>query len=135
MLPILINDVPLPCINQAAIHYLIPAPLIIAVLKTENGKNGMASQNKNGTVDLGVMQINSSWLPTLAHFGYTAKDVQFNRCKNVDAGAWILSSEMKSTASIWRGVGDYHSHTPNKNNEYVKLVSMRYQSIVSKISD
>ncbi|MDF2867743.1 MAG: trbN, partial [Gammaproteobacteria bacterium] len=88
---LLINDVPIECINQAAISYYVPAALIISVLRTEGGRNGMAKSNKNGTFDYGPMQINTLWLDKIKSFGYTAHDLQFNPCKNVEVGTWILS--------------------------------------------
>ncbi len=65
MIPLAINDVPIQCIQQAAVQYQVPAALIISVLKTENGRNGMANKNKNGTYDYGSMQINDVWLKKL----------------------------------------------------------------------
>ncbi|HEX4044123.1 MAG TPA: lytic transglycosylase domain-containing protein, partial [Gammaproteobacteria bacterium] len=83
MIPIMVNDVPLDCINQAAITYHVPATIILSVMKKEGGKNGDANHNKNGTVDYGVMQINSIWLPKISAYGYTKDDLQYNACKNV----------------------------------------------------
>ncbi len=56
-----VHDVPIECINQAAITYHVPATLILSVLAIENGTAGLASLNKNGTIDYGPMQINSIW--------------------------------------------------------------------------
>lgn len=81
MMPVMVNDVPIDCINRAAIVYKVPA-LILSVIKKENGRNGGASKNKNGTYDYGVMQINQIWLPKISGYGYTKKDIQFNACKN-----------------------------------------------------
>ena len=46
-----IHGVPVECINQAAIAYHVPATLILSVLAVEGGAVGLASANKNGTVD------------------------------------------------------------------------------------
>src|SRR3990170_9076013 len=94
------------CINQAAITYLVPATVIISVLLTENGQNGSANPNTNGTVDLGIMQINSAWLPQLAEYGYTQQDIQYNPCTNVMVAAWILSQKMtlSHAQGYWQGV-------------------------------
>jgi hypothetical protein len=40
-------DVPLRCINEAAIEQHIPARLIISLLSVERGKNGKVEINKN----------------------------------------------------------------------------------------
>ena len=122
MVPLVINDVPIQCINRAAVEYHVPAILIISVLKTENGHAGSANKNKNGTYDLGCMQINSAWLPELARYGFTEQDVQYDPCKNVEVGAWILSTSIASEMTLQRGVGDYHSHTEYYNVSYSEKV-------------
>ena len=109
MLPVMINDIPVSCINHAAIVYHVPATVILSVLKTENGKNGDAIQNKNGTIDYGVMQINSFWLPKISACGYTKEDLQYNPCKNIEVGTWILSKSLASGKSLWPGIANYHS--------------------------
>ena len=129
MMPVLINDVPVDCINRAAVIYHVPATVILSVIKQENGRNGQAVPNKNGTYDYGVMQINSIWLKKLAAYGYTKDDLQFNACKNVEAGSWILAKNLASGKSAWSGVGDYHSHTIKFNQAYRSSVQKHYQQI------
>lgn len=72
---LLIHGVPVECINRAAITYYVPAKVIVSVLETEGGAPGLAKSNKNGTVDFGPMQINSTWLARIAPFGYTAEQL------------------------------------------------------------
>lgn len=134
MIPILINDVPVDCINKAALQYHVPAPLILSVIKTEGGRNGMAKKNKNGTVDYGVMQINSVWLGKIKPYGFTAHDLQFNPCKNVEVGAWILSQNMASSSSAKEGIGNYHSRTQHLNKNYHQKVTNTYHSINKTIN-
>lgn len=132
MVPVMINDVPVSCLNTAAIIYHIPIPLILSVIKKENGHNGDAIKNKsNGTYDYGVMQINEIWLPKISGYGYTKKDIQFNACKNVMVGTWILAQSIAEGKDIWRGVGNYHSHTPRHNESYRNDISNTYQKISS----
>lgn len=131
MMPVLINEVPVACINQAAITYHVPASLILSIMKKENGHNGQASHNKNSTYDLGVFQINSSWLPTLARYGYTKNDIQFDPCKNVMAGTWILAKGLAQGKSVWSGAANYYSHTPALNSLYRNDLYKRYQKIAS----
>lgn len=129
MTPLFINDVPIECINKAAMGYYVPAKLIISVLKTENGHAGTASKNKNGTVDLGPMQINSAWLPTLYRYGFTRQDVQYDPCKNVEVGTWILSQGIASEVFLDKGIGDYHSHSTYYNVKYRTKVKHYLQQI------
>jgi len=121
-----INDVPISCINQAAVMARVPATLIISILKTEGGKVGMVNRNTNGTYDYGPMQINSIWENTINKAGFTLSDIQYNPCINVAIGAYILSRNIKENPSVWTGVGNYHSHTDSKNFIYHQKVSRIY---------
>ena len=62
---LMIHQVPVQCINQAAQHYHVPAALVISVLVNERGKPGFIQKNSNGSEDFGPMQINSIWLKKL----------------------------------------------------------------------
>lgn len=124
---LLIHDVPIECINQAATAYHVPATMIIAILKTEGGRNGEASKNKDGSYDYGSMQINSCWLEKIAHHGYTKHDIQYDPCKNVAVGAWILAQSMASGKNVWNGVGNYHSRTKHLNERYHLKVEKYHQ--------
>jgi len=128
-MPILINDVPVDCINHAASVYHVPASLILSIMKKENGKNGLARPNKNGTVDYGVMQINSIWLSKLSQYGYTKEDLQFDGCKNIEAGTWILAQELAKGKTAWQGIGNYHSHTMKYNQRYQASVKAHFDKI------
>lgn len=119
---LIIHDVPIECINHAAITYHVPATVIISILKTEGGKNGVASPNKDGTYDYGPMQINSRWLPKIARYGITKKDLQYDPCINVAVGTWILVLSIAEGKDVWHGIGIYHSHTDSLNQKYRQKV-------------
>lgn len=127
----LINDVPIECINRSAIVYHVPAKLILSVLKVEGGRNGMAKSNRNGSFDYGPMQVNSVWLKKIKPFGYSSGDLQFNPCKNVEVGTWILSKAMANNSLVLNGVGDYHSHQPQLNQNYSVNVIKEFKLINS----
>ncbi len=135
MSALLINGVPIECINQAAIIYHVPATLILSVLAIENGRVGSASPNRNGTFDFGPMQINSIWLPQIQNYGYTEQQLQYNPCINVMVGTWILSQNIANASTIWHGVGSYHSHTPVLNDRYQAKVSRVYQLLSLYLTD
>jgi soluble lytic murein transglycosylase-like protein len=129
---LLIHGVPIECVNQAAVTYFVPAKIIISVLNVEGGKVGMAKRNTNGTYDYGPMQINSIWLPTIAAYGYTKQQIQYDPCVNVMVGTWILSNRIATTVAssngdYWRGVAGYHSLTPSLNNKYQNKVLDKYR--------
>ncbi|MCX7124046.1 MAG: lytic transglycosylase domain-containing protein [Gammaproteobacteria bacterium] len=128
MIP-MFHEVPVACINQAAEEYQVPAPLIMAIVLTENGKIGTESRNENGTYDLGIMQINSSWADTFEKQGYSLDDITYNSCKNIDMGTLILSNCLKKNPNIVEAIGDYHSHTPYYNLTYADKVMAKYNQI------
>lgn len=119
----------LDCINDAAISYHLPAILIIAVLKTENGKIGAVTQNKNKTYDIGPMAINSSWLPELKKYGVTQQDIQYDMCVNIKMGAFILSKKIANRTDLAIGIGDYHSHSVTLNTVYYQKVKLNLSQI------
>ncbi|MFZ0219073.1 MAG: lytic transglycosylase domain-containing protein [Candidatus Aquirickettsiella sp.] len=130
-----IHDVPIECINQAAIAYHIPATLILSVLAIENSKNGKALANRNGTFDYGPMQINSIWLSKIRLYGYTQHQLQYDPCVNVNVGTWILSQHISNdVSSPWRGVGSYHSHSARLNHTYQIKVSEVYRLLATYLS-
>lgn len=130
MIPITINDVDIDCINRAAITYHVSVPIILSVMKKENGRNGLAVLNKkNGTHDYGVMQINDVWLPKILPYGYTKHDIQYDACKNVMVGTWILSQSIAYGKNLWSGIGNYHSHTPDHNRNYRNDIYKNYSKI------
>jgi hypothetical protein len=130
-----IHGVPIECINQAAITYHVPATLILSVLAVENGRTGSALANQNGTFDYGPMQINSIWLSKIRQYGYTQHQLQYDPCVNVNVGTWILSQHIANDASsLWRGVGDYHSHTAIFNHNYQIKVSEVYRLLANYLS-
>lgn len=98
--------------------------LLYAIAKQESGLNPriVSKPNENGTVDIGLMQINSAWLPTLARrFGITRADL-FNSCVNLDVGAWVLYENFKTFGYSWRAIGAYNAKSEDKRLAYVRKV-------------
>lgn len=126
---LLVNGVPIECINRAAIVYHVPATLITSILVTEGGKVGSATPNKNGTYDYGPMQINTIWLNKLQEFGITQEDIQYNPCINVWVGTWILSQRIADSSNLSYGVGSYNSYSPPQNYRYRTKVSGVYNDL------
>ena len=131
---LLVNGVPIECINSAAVQYHVPATIIVTVLEIEGGKVGMASKNTNGTFDFGPMQINSIWLNKLRAYGFTQDDLQYNPCINVWVGTWILSQRIANSPEFWRGVASYHSYSLPENTAYKSKVLGAYQTLTTYLS-
>jgi hypothetical protein len=128
------HGVPLECINHAAQTFHVPAMVIIAVMKMENGWNGAAIKNKNGSTDLGVMQVNTSWLIHLKKYGITREALQFDPCVNVHTASWILAKGL-AKGKGWQGVGNYHSATPIHNQVYRQKVKKIYLNMQRALSE
>jgi len=130
-----VHDVPIDCINQAAVTYHVPATLIISVLGVEGGHVGSASKNANGSYDYGPMQINTLWLKKIGPYGYTKEQIQYDPCANVMVGAWILGTSIANSPDFWRGVAGYHSNTPSLNQAYQTKVWNIYDLIARYLSN
>lgn len=132
---LLINGVPIECINQAAVTYYVPAKVIVSVMAVEGGRVGMAKRNTNGSYDFGPMQINSIWLKKIQPYGYTQDELQYDPCVNVMVGTWILSREIASSGNnFWYGVGNYHSNTAPLNQSYQYKVGYAYNLLSRYLS-
>jgi len=130
---LMVHDVPIACINQAAVTYQVPAPIIISILSIEGGRNGMASKNKDGSLDYGPMQVNSRWEKTLTKYGITRNDLQYKPCVNVAVGTWILAQSIADGKNIWHGIGIYHSRTAAFNERYRNKVKHYYSWLTNII--
>lgn len=96
------------CWEAASQGYGIPEKVLKAVAKTESGFNVNAvNRNKNGSHDIGIMQINSAWLPTLEKYGINEESLK-DACTNVKVGAWILSNNAKKLGWNWNAIGAYN---------------------------
>lgn len=123
---LLIHDVPVECINQAAVAYQVPAKTIVSVLNTEGGRKGLEHKNDNGSIDYGSMQINSIWLPQLEKYGISKEELRDDPCTNVEVGTWILSQAIADGVihekPYLESVAGYNSKTPAVNAKYANLV-------------
>lgn len=129
------TPVPLPVINQCVTHasqaFAIQPIMLKTIIAVEGGQIGTASRNTDGSYDMGVMQVNTIHLQDIQrNLGYTWQDLIFNPCKNIHAGAWILSQRIKEEPTKpWLAVGNYHSKTPGKRVAYLKKIATAYSGL------
>ena len=108
--------------------YHLPPRVLPSIQLVEAGQPGTISHNFNGTGDLGVMQVNSTWVPAVAKHWRASQAATFgalrdNFCANVEAGTWILRQAMdEAHGDFWAGVGFYHSHDPGYRADYLRKV-------------
>ena len=84
------------CLKAAAEVHHVPAGVLVLLISVEAGRLGAVSQNANGTVDIGPMQVNDTWLSKIAgHWGASREEayraLRDSFCANVEGGAWILA--------------------------------------------
>lgn len=118
------------CIFLASQQYQVPPPVLIGIMEVEGGRVGQeVGPNANGTYDLGPMQINTLWIPTLANKWNVSnkvarKWVRDDACVNIGVAAWILRQKINETGSLSKGIAYYHSATPHLGQRYKqKIVS------------
>jgi soluble lytic murein transglycosylase-like protein len=110
------------CWDDAAQRYQVSSALLYAIARTESGLNPQAiGRNRNGSRDIGLMQINSTWLPKLATHGIHESDL-FEPCTNIHVGAWILADNVSRLGYTWEAVGAYNATNPALRRAYIEKV-------------
>lgn len=110
------------CWEQAAAAYGVNPYLLYAIARTESGLNPSAlNRNKNGSYDIGLMQINSRWLPTLRKYGITEPQL-FDSCTSIHVGAWVLAQNIRRMGNSWEAVGAYNARNPELRLRYALKV-------------
>lgn len=113
------------CVAASSIRFNVHADLIKAVILTEGGRVGAKTKNKNGSYDIGIMQINTIHLPLLKQYGITEDQLLNEPCVNIAVGTWILAKGVNRAGNandFWVGVGSYNSKTPKFNEIYKQKV-------------
>jgi soluble lytic murein transglycosylase-like protein len=115
------------CIDDAAAFHHVSAQLVRAIAQQESGMRANAvNVNSDGSEDIGLMQINSKWLPRLARFGVGRAEL-FNACVNAYVGTWILASDIHRFGPTWKAVGAYNAASSAKQLTYANVIYRRLQ--------
>ena len=124
------------CSIAAAIHYDIPANLLLAVAQQEGGKPGQWVRNKNGTHDVGTMQFNTAYLAQLARYGIRPEHVASPGCYPYQLAAWRLKEHLAhDLGTIWQRAANYHSRTPLYNERYAYALALKAQQWAKWLSE
>jgi soluble lytic murein transglycosylase-like protein len=113
----------------------LPPRVLPVVHAIEGGAVGTVRQDSNGTADLGVMQINTIWVPALAARAGLSEAATEQRliedpCFNIAASALILRSYLaEANGALLPAIGDYHSHTPALNTAYAALAERKAREL------
>lgn len=116
------------CIHQASQGNAWLEKTLWGLRDQEAGWAGAEIKNTNGTYDLGVLQVNSSWVPRLAAMlgrseGKVRTWLQYDPCFNVEAGRWIFVYALGQSKDFWKAVGLYHSPTDWRQQRYARSVA------------
>ena len=116
------------CFEQAGARYGVAPALLEAISTVESGGNPQARNlNRDGSEDLGHMQINSRWLGILSSYGIDRQKL-LDPCLNTHVGAWILAQNIRQHGYGWEAVGAYNARSPAKRNAYSHRVAARLKS-------
>lgn len=116
------------CIRQASLGQLWLEKTLWGLRDQEAGWIGAEVRNRNGSHDLGPLQINSWWIPRIATLvGRSQVQVRywlrFDPCFNAEVARWVFLSALRSTGDYWKAVGVYHSPTTWRQKQYLHLVA------------
>lgn len=114
----------LACMLAVAAELHLPPRVLPVIQAVEGGQIGLARANPNGTEDLGLMQVNSLWLPVLSRQtglpqgGLRARLLD-DGCFNIGVAGAVLEFYLRqSGGDLLTAVGNYHSHTPIRHQAY-----------------
>lgn len=100
------------CFDAVGADSGIYPPLLRAIAHVESSNNPGATNKghigRTGSYDIGLMQINSRWLPTLKKYGISESDL-FEPCTSIEVGAWILRDLFRRYGDGWEAVGAYNA--------------------------
>lgn len=104
------------CFEEAGETHGVSHELLQSIARVESNLNSKAVNiNKNGTQDLGLMQINSSWIEILK---LNRDELILNPCYNVMTGAGILRQCIDRHGYTWEAVGCYNAKSKDKRVGY-----------------
>lgn len=122
------------CWAAAGTKYRIDPWLLYSIAQHESSLRPrvVSKPNRDGTYDIGIMQVNSWWLGQLAKYGIKERDL-FDACTNIHVGAWILAQAMSAMGPNWDAVGAYNAGVKRTEKRsklragYAALIYRRYR--------
>jgi soluble lytic murein transglycosylase-like protein len=127
--PALQNYTEANCWLESANLYGLDPYLLFAVAMVESGLNPSAiNLNSNTSVDIGIMQINDSWLPTLRKYGITKQSL-LRPCVSIQVGAWVMAQNFHRMGRRWEAIGAYNASSYGKRLIYARKVYLMYDRL------
>ena len=119
------------CLERAAEWANVHPTLLRAIAWAESEGNPSAlNWNKNGSYDIGLMQINSWWYPRgLASIWPWLG----NPCVNAAAGTWVLKQCVREYGYTWEAIGCYHAGAGWARSPKRRRAALRYIRRVQRV--
>ena len=115
------------CFDEAGKMYHVDPLLLWSIARHESTmKPDAVNYNKNGSIDFGLMQINSWWVAK-KKISPELWGALGNPCTNVKVGAWILSQCIQQHGYTWKAVGCYNAVTQWKQERYARRIFQIYK--------
>ncbi|TFF13126.1 invasion protein IagB [Pseudomonas sp. BCA14] len=127
------------CWEEVAGRYDLEPELLQAIAAVESNyrAGAMNYANRNGTRDIGLMQINSIHLPRLLKRGITEERLLNEPCLSVEVGASILAEFIQRFGYNWTAIGSYNVGVgagPRRDAlrlQYAQKIWARYEELVA----
>lgn len=111
------------CFDEAAKRYNVPVEVLHAISHVESrGHPTAVNRNRDGSYDIGHMQINSRWLPQLKRYGIEEHHL-YDPCTNTHVGAWILAQNFYRMGYNWDAIGAYNAVSKDKRAIYAQKIA------------
>ena len=123
------------CMAFVASFNHLPPRLLPSIMAVEGGQVGVPHLNLDGSEDLGIMQVNTRWVPAVARAtGQSAALVRVRLlsqpCFGINvAGAILRSYWIEAHGDLMLAIGYYHSHTRDLNLAYRRQVIAAAQTM------
>ncbi|MCH9269862.1 lytic transglycosylase domain-containing protein [Pantoea ananatis] len=130
------------CFDAAGAKYHIDPLLIKAIATGESGlRPGVTHINRDPktgravSTDYGLMQVNSSHIPSLVAQGLikSPQDLLTKPCLNVQTGTWILASHFQVCGISWNCLGSYNAGFRKDRHETRESYANRVYAIYKKL--
>jgi soluble lytic murein transglycosylase-like protein len=110
------------CFADAANYQHVNPDILRAIAWQESHfRSDAMHRNANGSIDYGMMQINSIHLHRLSQYGISSRQL-LDPCASVYIAAWHLRQKMIKYGNTWEAVGSYHSETPAERDDYARKI-------------
>jgi lysozyme-related protein Hpa2 len=118
------------CFSEAAAYQHVNETILRALAWQESHDDITAKRvNTNGSIDYGLMQINSIHLSALSTYGINSQ-LLMDPCASIYIAAWHLRKMILKYGNTWRAVGAYHSQTPAERDKYAAQVRRIVQTML-----